>query len=91
MANSQCSIVEMASRLDDIRAPPFQLGIQRAVCLSPFAQVLRVLTRFMQIGSDADATAFLRELDDGIRGEYGTRDIVDTVEYKGTLTSEFIM
>lgn len=45
----------------------------------------------MQIGSDADATAFLRELDDDLKEEHGVRDIVDTVEYKGTLTSEFVL
>ena len=47
--------------------------------------------RFLQIGQDLDATAFLRELDDDLKARHGVRDIVDTVEYRGTLSSDFIM
>jgi hypothetical protein len=33
----------------------------------------------------------LRDLDDNLKEEHGIRDIVDTVEFKGALTSDFIM
>lgn len=49
------------------------------------------LPRFLQIGQDPDATAFLRELDDDLKARHGVRDIVDTVEHRGTLSSDFIM
>lgn len=39
--------------------------------------------QLVQIGSDPEATAFLKELDDGLAGQYGgIRDIVDTVPWK---------
>lgn len=54
-------IIEMAGRLDDAKAPPFQLGVQ-----------------FIQLGNDADAAAFLAELDDDLKADSGVRDMVDT-------------
>ncbi|BGP16432.1 hypothetical protein JCM10213v2_004434 [Rhodosporidiobolus nylandii] len=67
-------IVEFAQRLDDIRAPPYQLGLQ-----------------FIQIGDDADAAAFLQELDDDLKPQLGVRDMVDTTPYSGAITPEFIL
>jgi len=68
------SIVQLAKRLDDVKAPLYQLGLQ-----------------FLQIGTNAKATEFLRKLDDDLKGKYKIRDMVDTVEYKGTLDAEFIL
>lgn len=34
--------------------------------------------QFIQVGSDEDATAFLAELDDDLKGDAGVRDMVDT-------------
>ncbi|KAL8281084.1 hypothetical protein RQP46_006442 [Phenoliferia psychrophenolica] len=67
-------IIEMAQRLDDIRAPPRQLGIS-----------------LVQVGSDADASDFLRELDDDLKAEAGVRDIVKTVPYAGRLSTDFLL
>ncbi|WVQ79245.1 hypothetical protein IAT38_001341 [Cryptococcus sp. DSM 104549] len=39
--------------------------------------------QFLQIGNDPEATAALEELDDGLSGVHGIRDIVDTVPYNG--------
>jgi uncharacterized protein YegL len=38
--------------------------------------------QFVQIGDDTDATNALKELDDGIAGENGIRDMVDTTPYR---------
>ncbi|CAD6569669.1 MAG: hypothetical protein CYPHOPRED_003510 [Cyphobasidiales sp. Tagirdzhanova-0007] len=47
--------------------------------------------QFLQIGSDPDASTFLRELDDDLKSEHSVRDMVDTCAYKGTLDGEFIL
>ena len=39
--------------------------------------------QFVQIGTDRNATHFLRQLDDEIAGQEGVRDIVDTTPYLG--------
>ena len=39
--------------------------------------------QFGQIGTDRNATHFLRQLDDAIAGQEGVRDIVDTTPYLG--------
>ncbi|TBU41457.1 hypothetical protein BD309DRAFT_898060 [Dichomitus squalens] len=39
--------------------------------------------QFVQIGTDRNATQFLRQLDDDIAGLQGVRDIVDTTPYLG--------
>ncbi|BEI79494.1 hypothetical protein CcaverHIS002_0100230 [Cutaneotrichosporon cavernicola] len=43
--------------------------------------------QFFQVGNDPDATAALKKLDDNLGSKYGIRDIVDTVQYIGALTS----
>ncbi|WVQ79243.1 hypothetical protein IAT38_001339 [Cryptococcus sp. DSM 104549] len=39
--------------------------------------------QFLQIGDDPEAREALQELDDGLSGEHGVRDMVDTVPYSG--------
>jgi hypothetical protein len=59
-------IVSIARKLDNLEAPPHQIGIQ-----------------FFQVGKDQEAARALRELDDGLAGLTGVRDIVDTVSWDG--------
>lgn len=48
--------------------------------------------QFVQIGNSPDATAFLRELDDGLSDSFKIRDIVDTTPYNGAqLSAETII
>ncbi|THH14298.1 hypothetical protein EW146_g6008 [Bondarzewia mesenterica] len=46
--------------------------------------------QFLQIGTDAQATKFLKSLDDDLQKVYHIRDIVDCTPYIGTLTADMI-
>ncbi|KAH7132861.1 hypothetical protein EDB81DRAFT_905046 [Dactylonectria macrodidyma] len=62
-------IVHHARRLDQLNAPPHQVGIQ-----------------FFQVGTEQGASAALKELDDDL-AELGIRDMVDTVTWSTTTSS----
>lgn len=59
------------------------------------ADLWQVEIQFFQVGRNKDAAKELQELDDALSGEYGVRDMVDTVPWNGqdgsTLTAEGIM
>jgi uncharacterized protein YegL len=47
--------------------------------------------QFVQVGNDAEATVFLRELDDALQNKHRIRDIVDTTpssDLQGSLSAE---
>lgn len=93
-ARAQC-IVEFAGRLDDIRAPAFQLGVQflqvgRIFFFLPPKTFADLASLAFKIGDDPDASAFLKELDDDIKAEASVRDMVDTVPFTGRFTAEFL-
>lgn len=59
------------------------------------AEPWQVGIQFFQVGQDRAAAQDLQELDDGLAGEYGIRDMVDTVPWNGNggsiLTADGIM
>lgn len=63
-------IVHHARKLDQLEAPPHQVGIQ-----------------FFQVGKEPGASRALRELDDGL-AELGIRDMVDTVTWDSTTSTQ---
>ncbi|KAJ6263504.1 hypothetical protein Dda_2068 [Drechslerella dactyloides] len=52
------------------------------------ADLTQVGVQFFQIGSDAEATVALRELDDALGEMRGVRDMVDTVPFTGSLEGD---
>ncbi|KAK6353103.1 hypothetical protein TWF696_005093 [Orbilia brochopaga] len=52
------------------------------------ADLTQVGVQFFQIGSDAEATVALRELDDALGEMRGVRDMVDTVPFTGALEGD---
>ncbi|TFK43865.1 hypothetical protein BDQ12DRAFT_675689 [Crucibulum laeve] len=52
------------------------------------APLSQVGIQFVQIGNLPEATAYLQELDDALKGKYGMRDIVDTTPYHGKLDGD---
>jgi len=53
--------------------------------------ITQVGIQFVQIGNSLRATNYLKELDDGLSGGYGIRDMVDTTPYTGgRLTAEML-
>ncbi|KAF3929521.1 hypothetical protein ABW19_dt0203234 [Dactylella cylindrospora] len=52
------------------------------------ADLTQVGIQFFQIGSEAEATEALRELDDALSSRDNIRDMVDTVPYRGTLQGD---
>jgi hypothetical protein len=94
-------IVEMAQRLDEARAPPFQCGVQflqvsiyTVSSVSGYMYFVAyddILLKLHKIGDDEDATDFLRELDDDLKAEAGVRDMVDTVPWRGVVDGTFIL
>lgn len=68
-------ITSVTNRLEESKSPSTQIGIQ-----------------FVQIGHNSEATEFLKILDDDLKSVYGIkRDIVDTIQYKGDCSNEFIL
>lgn len=59
------------------------------------AEPAQVGIQFFQVGNEKEAAEDLQELDDALSGQYGIRDMVDTVPWTGqegaTLTAEGLL